>query len=487
MMLDTEGKSGERHDFPQSSRRDTAVERARALAANGENEAAKLAYLDALQLDPTYFPALNEIGTLAYASGHRSAARTAYVQAVMCDPANPVGRVNLGNLLFEAGELAEAQFHYQAAVAVDPDFAAAHQGLARVLTELGNPAADLHRQKGFTGHAIVAAAHHHVAARTPILMLVSERGGNMPTKQWIDERLFAVTAIYAEFYDPAPPLPPHALVVNAIGDADFCGLALARAREVLARTTAPVINPPALVQASGRVDNARRLGAIDGVIAPRITELPRHVLPAADLRFPLLLRTPGFHTGQHFLYVENRAALTAAAAALPGETLLAIQYLDARGADGMARKYRVMFIDGALYPLHLAIADDWKVHYFSAAMATNAAYRDEERRFLDEMPATLGERAVAALAGIGAALGLDYAGIDFACAPDGSILFFEANATMVILPPDPDPIWDYRRRPIGDVVAAAKRMVVRRAEIALGKPLGNRSPCAIASGACSPI
>ena len=63
----------------------------------------------------------------------------------------------------------------------------------------------------------------------------------------------------------------------------------------------------------------------------------------------------------------------------------------------MARKYRVMFIDGRAYPLHLAISSDWKVHYFSAAMASNAAHRQEEQRFLTDMPAAIGATAMAAL------------------------------------------------------------------------------------------
>jgi hypothetical protein len=75
----------------------------------------------------------------------------------------------------------------------------------------------------------------------------------------------------------------------------------------------------------------------------------------------------------------------------------------------------------------------------------------------------LGERAMAALMGISVMLGLDYAGVDFALAPDGSVLVFEANATMVVIPPDPDPIWDYRRRAISDVAEAVTRMLARRA------------------------
>jgi tetratricopeptide (TPR) repeat protein len=441
---------------------------ARRFAARGDDAAAKQAYVEVLRLDSTHFDALNELAALAKASGHRSAARTAYVRAVQSHPGNPIGHVNLANLLLEDGDVSGARPHYEAALGIDAELPEAHQGLALVLTELADAAAEAHWQKGFAGHAIVTKPYRGTGFGIPLLLLVAARGGNIPTQHWIDDRHFDITAIHADFYDSSQPVPPHALVVNAIGDADLCEAALARADEVLARSAAPVINPPRLVRATSRAANARRLGLVPGVIAARTMAVPRATILAADgLSFPLLLRAPGFHTGRHFRYVENRDALRQAAAKLPGERLLAIEYLDARGPDGMARKYRVMFIDGALYPLHLAISADWKVHYFSAAMATNAAHRAEERRFLDDMPAVLGGPAMAALGGIGAALGLDYGGVDFALAPDGSVLLFEANATMVINPPEPDPIWDYRRRAVGDVLRAAKQMLLRRADISL--------------------
>ena len=40
-------------------------------------------------------------------------------------------------------------------------------------------------------------------------------------------------------------------------------------------------------------------------------------------------------------------------------------------------------------------------------------------------------------------LGLDYAGIDFGLRATGEILLFEANATMVVNPPDPGERWAY--------------------------------------------
>src|SRR5471032_1729553 len=108
-----------------------------------------------------------------------------------------------------------------------------------------------------------------------------------------------------------------------------------------------------------------------------------------------------------------------------------------------------MLIGGVPYHMQLTASAHWKVHYFSAAMADDAAHRAEEAAFLADMPAVIGNRAVAALAAIAGELDLDYAGVDCAVVPDGRRLLFEANPGMVIAPPGPEPMWDYRRAPIG--------------------------------------
>jgi tetratricopeptide (TPR) repeat protein len=438
------------------------LERARALVAQADDEGAKRAYLEVLGQDPTNFFALNELGTLALAGGFRSAARTAYSQAIAHHPGNKVARVNLANVLREDNDPRGAKAHYEAALAIDPDLPEAHQGMAWVLTELGLEGADGHRKRGYAGHALVTKPYRGVGRGVPILLLVSARGGNIPTQLWIDDRRFTIHALYADFVDFDLKLPRHELVVNAIGDADLCAGALDRAEKILTRSVAPLINRPACVRPTGRADNAARLAGIPGVIVPRIDRVSREEL--GRLEYPVLLRSPGFHTGRHFVHVASLAGAEEAADSLAGEELLAIQYLDARGVDGMARKYRVMFIDGRLYPLHLAISADWKVHYFSADMAREESFREEERRFLLNMPGVLGARAIRALEAVAAALDLEYAGVDFALSPDGSVLLFEANATMVMVPPGPDPKWDYRRAAIDVALQAARDMLDRRLE-----------------------
>jgi tetratricopeptide (TPR) repeat protein len=442
------------------------LERARRLDAAGRDEPAKAAYMEVLKIDPCHFAALNELGTLALSTNHRTAAQTAYARAVQCHPDNPVGRVNLGNVLFENGDMAAAREQYQAALAARGDLAEAHQGLARTLEHMGEAAAaEPHWRLGFAGHTIVKQRYRGAGNAIPALLLASIKPGNIPTRQILDERVFDTAAIYAEFHDPAEPLPAHAVVFNGIGDADLCQAGLERAQALLSHTRAPVINAPGRVLMTGRAQNAQRLGQLPDVIAPSIRGLTRDALRSeTNLKFPLLLRAPGFHTGQHFVLVESQAQLAEALLALPGEQILVIQYLNARGADGLARKYRVMMIDGALHPLHLAISSDWKVHYFTANMAAQERLREEEARFLADMAGVLGGRAMGALARIATTLGLEYAGIDFALRDDGAILLFECNANMAIVPPNADPKWDYRRAAIGRVIEAAKAMIVARAE-----------------------
>ncbi len=175
------------------------------------------------------------------------------------------------------------------------------------------------------------------------------------------------------------------------------------------------------------------------------------------------MRAPGFHTGQFFERVETHDRLAAALSNWPGDQALVMSWLDAQGADGRWRKYRAMLVGGRILPLHLAVSRSWKVHYFTADMEAEAAYRAEDAAFLADMAGVLGPEALAALGRIQAELGLDYAGVDFALGPAGEVLLFEANATMVVLPPAAGVLWDYRRPAAEAVIEAVRAMIIERA------------------------
>jgi tetratricopeptide (TPR) repeat protein len=438
------------------------------LTEMGRAREARDAYLEVLAEEPAHRLTLNNLGTLLHATGYRTAARTAYTEAVARHPGDAMSRVNLGNVLYESGEFQAAREHFETALRAEPGHAEAHRGLAYALAELGDAeGAEWHRRKAFADRPVIALPYRGEGPPVTLLLLVSSVGGNIPTRHLLDDRFFQTLVVVPEFYDARVPLPPHQLVFNAIGDADLAAPALAAAQSVVALTTAPVINLPAAVLATGRADHAR-LARIPGVVMPAIVTLPRELLSSSEaaaavarhgFRFPLLMRTPGFHTGRHFLRVENPEALPAAVAELPGRELSVIEFLNARAADGKVRKYRVMMIGGKLYPLHVAISSHWKIHYFTAEMAEREDHRAEDAEFLENMPEVIGPRAMEALAQIQSTLGLDYAGIDFGLSATGDVLLFEANATMVVNPPEPDERWAYRRPAVERIFAAVRRML----------------------------
>ena len=445
--------------------------RASTLAALGRHEEARQEYLAVIAQDPQHFGALNDLGTLLYDTDYRTAARLTYAEAVKHHPDKVIGRINLANALLANAQPDEARVHFEAALALSPDHPDANQGMANLLQAQGDwDTAERHRQKSYRARTITTLPYRGEGPPCRVLMLVSAVGGNVPTRFVLDDAMFAVSILVVEAFATDTALPPHGVVFNAIGDADLCAAALDAADEVLATTKARVINRPSSVRGSGRANTARNLAGLTGVVAPRVAMVERSEIASAAeaFGFPLLLRSPGYHTGQYFRKVDHRAELATAVSDLPGRELLLIEFLNAFDAEGWARKYRVMMIAGQLFPLHLAISREWKVHYFTAAMAEQAQHRAEEEAFLADMPAVLGPTATAALAHICKRLDLDYAGIDFGLAPDGKLLLFEANATMVINPPGPDQIWDYRRAAVDRALAAARAVVMRASEGVIG-------------------
>ena len=454
-----------------------AIERAALLGALNRHDDAKQAFISILKQEPTHFSALNEFATLLTRMGAIAAACRVYAEAILHHPDNPLPHINLANLFLRANKLHEARAHYEKALSLDSSNPHAHQGLGAVLSDLGDRAAARgHFEKGFRDHSISSLPYRGSKPPIHVLQLVSSGGGNIPAAHLLDDNVFQTSVIVADYLSPLVQLPPHQLVFNAIGDADLCEPALKSAIRLLEGSKMPIINHPSAVMRTGRVANASRLKAVPGVVTALTVSITRHVLVGLEgpatlagkgFRFPVLLRSAGYHTGRNFVMVRTANELAPVAASLPGEELLVIEFLDARRSDGAFRKYRVMMIDGRLYPLHLAISRDWKVHYFTSEMSASASHRAEEASFLGNMPGALGSKAMAALEAIRNTLGLDYAGVDFGLGDDGDVLLFEANATMIISPAGHEEHWAYRRGAVDRAIGAAIAMIEKRS----GSPL----------------
>jgi Tfp pilus assembly protein PilF/glutathione synthase/RimK-type ligase-like ATP-grasp enzyme len=446
---------------------DLRFARAFLLEELGRLTLARGAYKGVLARDGTHFGALMNLGTLLYLENRRPEARILYQHATKHHPAQASAYVNLGNVLAEDDALA-SRAAYERALELEPAHATANFGLALLLEAQGDrQAAQTYRQRAFAEPIIRTAPYHGNGEPLRLLMLLAANGGNILTTLLLDDTVVETTSLVADSYRDGMELPRHDLIFNAIGDADRSDEGLALAERITAASSAPVINRPAAVLATRR-DFVGRLNAVPGVTAPHTELLARAAVTAEELAargftFPVLLRSPGYHMGEHFVYVPAPADLAAIVATLPGDDILAIAYLDARHPDGSTRKYRALFVNGAVYPVHLAISRAWKIHYFSADMRANEANRATEAAYLTDMTAHLGAPAMAALSGIAALLGLDYAGIDFGIGADGNVLVFEANATMAIYLPDGDERFAYRRSAITRIAGAVRQMFSERA------------------------
>ncbi len=421
----------------------------------GRIDDALQAYVAVLDRQPTHFGALTNLGSLLFERGRYAEARPYVLAAAALYAADPVAQVNLAHLHAATGDVAAALAAYAAALRSKPDFLHAHLGLAALYAQLDDPErAQGHLDAAYAEPKAWSFPYRGSAPPLKLLLLVSALGGDMVTNLFFDDAVVQKSVLLADSVRGDLEIPPYHVLFNAIGDADRSRPSLERAAAIAAASPAAIVNAPAAVLRTGRVEIMQRLRGVPGLRAPRTERIPRTALTPGGLAergftFPLLLRSPGHHAGDHFTHVETPDRLAAAAATLPGRDLLAIEFLDARGADGDVRKYRVVAVDGRLYPVHLAIAPQWKVHYFSAEMADRPDHRAEETAFLRDMPGVVGERGVRALEAIVATLGLDYCGVDFGRAADGTILAFEANATMTANRPE--------------IVAAVRAMLVARA------------------------
>lgn len=363
--------------------------------------------------------------------------------------AGAAAHANLGAVLARLEREEEACAHLHAALAIMPDLAAAHRNLAALLVRCDPVAALRHRDAAYRGRALRVREAAHPRRR--VLVLCSAAGGNVPLRHLLPPADNTIAEWFVEYAASADQPPDCNAVFNAMGDADLAPEFPAPVRRLLAARGMRVLNPPEAVARTRRDRLPGALAGIEGVLVPRVVRHHAGGTPAgAEIRHPVLARPLASHGGEGVRLVHHVEAL-------PESDAYLTEFVDFASPDGWFRKYRAIFVGGEVFAYHLAIARDWLVHYWTAGMAADAWRRAEEQRFLANPAATLGD-AWAAVAAIARRLGLDYGGIDFTALPDGRVLVFEANATMLVHP-EPTSMFAYRNDTVKRIRAAFEVML----------------------------
>jgi tetratricopeptide (TPR) repeat protein len=429
------------------------------------------AFQCAIAADPEDAAAHLNLGN-CFAATERSVEAQQHLQrALAIDPALKEAHASLGSVLLLAGDESAAEQCCRRALAIDSEMVVAHQNLAAICQATGRAEeARKHRDAAYRRQSVFIEAAGR--PRFTVLMLTTADGGNVPTKFLFPRDRCTVIKWFIEYanQDQDPCLPPYDLVFNGIGDPDAAGPTTAPVERFLPHCGRPVVNAPARVARTRRDRLPSLLDGIPNIVMPPVWRLsaasfPHEEFPpsapSSAMQFPILLRSAGSHGGQSVALVESPAAL---AAIHPNgdAALYATRFWPYRSADGYHRKYRMIYVGRTPYPYHLAISQHWLVHYVTADMLSDSAKCNEEKAFLEDPDGVLGTPAMDAIRAIGDRLDLDFAGIDFSILPDGRVLVFEANATMLVHPENEPGPFAYRNPAVHGILDAFEMMVASR-------------------------
>ena len=231
------------------------------------------------------------------------------------------------------------------------------------------------------------------------------------------------------------------VVISLISDADQGRHMLPIAAELIDRLGKPVINHPRKIMATDRVITAERLKGIRLCRVPKTIRCQYETLTSSGgptalvengFTFPLLICVAGRHGGEAFEKLHNPDEVAIFLKQNPDREYYVSEYADYQSLDGYYRKYRFIFVNSEIFPYHLAICDDWKVHHFRTDMAAHAWMQEEENAFLENPWNIFSAAHRSAFIEIQAAFDLDFFGIDCSLDRNGQIVIFEVNASMLI-------------------------------------------------------
>jgi hypothetical protein len=383
-----------------------------------------------------------------------------------------LGLARIARSAFEQGELQPLFDRLAARLDANPRDAAAMIDLASVLETDGHaePATSL-RQDALKLRRSFATVHGDGSG--PRILALITAGGFMANTP-VDFLLEGSNAVLWQHHvdettESLEDVPDHDAAVLAIGEAPEQQATLARLGKLLPALPGPVLNgAPDRIAALTRDGVARRLAGLPGLLAPAAVRAGRAELaPIAagapldtlgpGLAWPLIARPLGSHAGKGMEKLLDAGHLADLLAETETEAFYLVPFIDYRGPHGLYAKARVVLIGGKPYPVHLALSEDWIVHYLSAGMAESPARRAVEAAWFANFDDGFARRHAATFAALQDRIGLDYWGLDCAELADGRLLVFEVDTALIVHDMDDPATFPYKRAPMRRLFAAFRQ------------------------------
>lgn len=267
-------------------------------------------------------------------------------------------------------------------------------------------------------------------------------------------------------------IPDHDVMFFAVSESDAA--MLARMSRLFTSWPRPVLNDPSFQPGLARDTLARSLADVPSICSPSTVAVGRDELASllrgsgansdllAGSSYPVLVRPQGSHAGAGLKKIHNSGDLAAYMLFSFAPYYFVTAFVDYRSADGLYRKYRVAFMDRQPYLCHMAVSQNWMVHYLNAGMTESADKRADEAQAMMHFDATFAARHREAFTALHERLPFDHYSIDCSELPDGRLLVFEADTAAIIHAMDPEAVFPYKHLHMRRVFAAFGDMLRRR-------------------------
>lgn len=369
----------------------------------------------------------------------------------------PIGMAKLTRLAFAGVDLGRIAGRLLGMFERDPGHAGALMDLAVIDQLEGNLAVGLYRQamalsKQRIFHSTCCGANPRL--RVLAFVAAADIGANTPLEFLLEGSDIALTMAYVLPGRPLPcDLPPHDLAFVAIAATPANRGLLAELERRLAYWPQPVVNLPDRLSLLDSEDLGETLRAIDGLRTPLIKRVGRDDLAAAasersrgttGIDFPLVVEPTASRATERARKIDTPQALHDLLTKREDNVFRVAPFIDCRGGDGLYRKIRVFVIDRRPYACHLAVSDGWDTSYVDSRMESDPVSRLEEQRFFATFEEDFAIRHAASFESLVERIGLTYFGVDCAETPEGELVVFRADHTLLVHDMDPVDIFPYK-------------------------------------------
>ena len=297
---------------------------------------------------------------------------------------------------------------------------------------------------------------------------------NTPLECLIEQSDISLDLFYIAPHLPFPEeVPEHDVAIIAIAESDESRRLLSQMNQLAENWPRPVINDPLKILNLARETAYTLLGDERGIDYPATIRSERHGLEKivrqegslhdllTSLQFPIIIRPIDSHAGKGLSKITNALELDDYLKRMPQPEFYISRFVDYSSADGLFRKFRIVFIEGKPFICHMAISENWMVHYLNAGMSENPERRLEEAQNMENFDEGFALRHSKAFSTLTQRINLDYFGIDCAESAEGKLLIFEIASAMVVHAMDPEEEYSYKLPQMNKVFSAFRDLLIR--------------------------